>query len=338
MGKKELNTFETGFESDETPVAVTGPSHPVSGVHSTTERGVHGDLIAPPARAMGDFDTLPPPPGTFPSMPVPQAPRMPALRSFSANTSGAALHETPKARGDYQQTIPTPLPPAMRTPRPNAADERADTAELRVVRNPSAVLLSVSPMAISQPPRANVPMFTDVAAMPAASKGNKGASLLFLVATFAAALSVVGACAFFLTRQVLHFNTERAYVNEESAHSSDNRGASETAPVRTAIETSVDTTVKPDTLKPDTAKVLPKVETQNSLGALSPVDSAANPQRGVLRLPKSVMHHRTYIDGKQWVSTKMTVDVPCGTHTVKIGSTGKENTYDVPCGGSIDVQ
>jgi hypothetical protein len=59
---------------------------------------------------------------------------------------------------------------------------------------------------------------------------------------------------------------------------------------------------------------------------------------GFLELPRSAYGHRVFVDGKL-VGDAMTtsISVPCGRHTVKIGSSGRDQEIDVPCKGSVRV-
>jgi hypothetical protein len=49
-------------------------------------------------------------------------------------------------------------------------------------------------------------------------------------------------------------------------------------------------------------------------------------------------NHRIYVDGRVLGQTPETVRVKCGSHVVKLGSSGREQTIDVPCGGEIAVK
>ncbi len=56
---------------------------------------------------------------------------------------------------------------------------------------------------------------------------------------------------------------------------------------------------------------------------------------GKLELPASANGHRVFVDGKVAGEGSAALHLHCGSHTVKIGSAGKERTIDVPCGGSV---
>jgi hypothetical protein len=53
--------------------------------------------------------------------------------------------------------------------------------------------------------------------------------------------------------------------------------------------------------------------------------------------PAAAAGHRIFVDGKVVGNGTDTVRVKCGSHTIKIGSSGTPQTIDVPCGGSLDL-
>jgi hypothetical protein len=59
---------------------------------------------------------------------------------------------------------------------------------------------------------------------------------------------------------------------------------------------------------------------------------------GELVTPAAARGHRVWVDGKvEALSSGVTLRVPCGTHVVRVGSTGESSTVEVPCGGSVVV-
>jgi hypothetical protein len=46
-------------------------------------------------------------------------------------------------------------------------------------------------------------------------------------------------------------------------------------------------------------------------------------------------NRRIFVDEKVVGQTPESVTVKCGTHAVKLGSSGKTQTIDIPCGGEI---
>jgi hypothetical protein len=68
----------------------------------------------------------------------------------------------------------------------------------------------------------------------------------------------------------------------------------------------------------------------------APSASAQIPEGfGELSTAGAASGHRIFVDGKVAGETPGTVRVPCGAHTVKLGSGGKPLNVDVPCGGSV---
>jgi hypothetical protein len=64
--------------------------------------------------------------------------------------------------------------------------------------------------------------------------------------------------------------------------------------------------------------------------------SSPGPTHGDIVTPASAHGHRVWVDGRvaSW-SSGSTLRVPCGTHVVRIGSTGDSKSVAVPCNGRI---
>lgn len=58
---------------------------------------------------------------------------------------------------------------------------------------------------------------------------------------------------------------------------------------------------------------------------------------GALKTAGTVPGRRIFVDGQVVGQTPTTVNVKCGQRTVKLGSSGKGQSVDVPCGGEITV-
>ncbi len=71
----------------------------------------------------------------------------------------------------------------------------------------------------------------------------------------------------------------------------------------------------------------------------TPKEPVASPKsdapRGSIALPASADGHRIYVDGKVVAAAPAAVFVPCGHHVLRIGSQGRDQEIDVPCGGRI---
>ena len=60
---------------------------------------------------------------------------------------------------------------------------------------------------------------------------------------------------------------------------------------------------------------------------------------GDIETPAAARSHRVFVDGHYAAARAgVTLSVKCGKHTVRIGSQGREQTVDVPCGGSVSVE
>jgi hypothetical protein len=64
--------------------------------------------------------------------------------------------------------------------------------------------------------------------------------------------------------------------------------------------------------------------------------SLASPTQGIVKTPLS-RGHRLFVDGRVVGETPTPVLVSCGAHTIKVGSAGREQLIDVPCGGGVTV-
>jgi predicted acylesterase/phospholipase RssA len=60
------------------------------------------------------------------------------------------------------------------------------------------------------------------------------------------------------------------------------------------------------------------------------------PTKGLVETPQS-KGHRIYVDGLVVGETPTPVLVNCGQHVVQVGTAGKEQSIDVPCGGAVTV-
>jgi serine/threonine protein kinase len=89
---------------------------------------------------------------------------------------------------------------------------------------------------------------------------------------------------------------------------------------------------------------LPKTTTQASppptiaTTTMSEVKTVAMPTTGTIVTPPSVKSNRVFVDGKCVGQGGGAIVVACGDRAVKIGSAGKLQHVDVPCGGEALVQ
>jgi len=60
--------------------------------------------------------------------------------------------------------------------------------------------------------------------------------------------------------------------------------------------------------------------------------------RGTINLPSSAAGHRVFVDGHVVASDgSKPIEIACGRHNVRVGSHGKTQPVDVPCGGAVDL-
>jgi serine/threonine-protein kinase len=67
------------------------------------------------------------------------------------------------------------------------------------------------------------------------------------------------------------------------------------------------------------------------------VEDAIPPDVGELRMPPEAAGHRIYVDGRTVSEGAEAVRVSCGPHTVRIGSAGRAQRVDVPCGAALPL-
>jgi cytoskeletal protein RodZ len=66
--------------------------------------------------------------------------------------------------------------------------------------------------------------------------------------------------------------------------------------------------------------------------------SGTSDTQGTLKTSRSAAGHRVFVDGKTVGQGQGSFRVPCGEHTVKIGSSGLAQTLKVPCGGEVSAK
>jgi len=58
---------------------------------------------------------------------------------------------------------------------------------------------------------------------------------------------------------------------------------------------------------------------------------------GLVHTTGAAPNRRIFVDDKTVGQTPESVTVKCGTHMVKLGSAGKPQSIDIPCGAEITV-
>jgi hypothetical protein len=67
------------------------------------------------------------------------------------------------------------------------------------------------------------------------------------------------------------------------------------------------------------------------------VPPATNATDGVIVLPASAAGHRVFVDGRIVDVKNARASVPCGSHEVRIGSSGTARKLDIVCGGETEL-
>jgi hypothetical protein len=60
---------------------------------------------------------------------------------------------------------------------------------------------------------------------------------------------------------------------------------------------------------------------------------------GEVRLPPRASGHRIFVDGRRFKTEEAgPLRLPCGPHVIQIGSSGAQESIDLPCGGQVQLQ
>ena len=275
----------------------------------------------------------------------------------------AALPEVTPAKAAVQQLLPTPAAPF--TPAGATADDpfRAPQGSLPGMGVPLAPLeavLSPAPPAVEATPNESSPLWskpippsavpTYRPPRPQPKQTNAALAVgVFLVAT------AIGAAGFVM----LFRRTPRVTVPVPVATSAPSvavaaaRGPEPTKPEATKPEATKPEATKPEATKPEATKPeatkpeatkpeptkpeatkpeATKPEATKPEGTAAPDASKAS-----LRVITKVAGHRVFVDGRVVGEGEGPFLVPCGKRAVKVGSRGKVQNVDLPCGGELSV-
>jgi hypothetical protein len=58
---------------------------------------------------------------------------------------------------------------------------------------------------------------------------------------------------------------------------------------------------------------------------------------GLLDTPSALWNHRVFVDGQARGAGGDIIRLPCGKHSVRLGSTGRVQSIEVPCGGTVAI-
>ena len=79
------------------------------------------------------------------------------------------------------------------------------------------------------------------------------------------------------------------------------------------------------------------VETVAPVAPIAPTAPPAD-DTGTLDTPPAMWNHRIFIDGVARGVGGDSIRVHCGKHAIKLGSAGRVQSVDVPCGGTLFVE
>jgi hypothetical protein len=138
---------------------------------------------------------------------------------------------------------------------------------------------------------------------------------------------------------VLFFDTSPVTVGAPkvvvgSASLSASAAGPATAPVASAQPTAGGTSGDVASAQPSAGRPAPTAAATTA--AVAPTSSVPA-HAGAIIAGKEARQHRIFVDGKNIGEGPGTYFVPCGAHTIKIGSSGKPRDIDLACGTSIAI-
>ncbi|HEY8073027.1 MAG TPA: DUF4388 domain-containing protein [Labilithrix sp.] len=85
------------------------------------------------------------------------------------------------------------------------------------------------------------------------------------------------------------------------------------------------------------AAVVDASATADAASEVRDVEPEIPSDRGLLDLPRAANGHRIYFEGRVVGEPPAIITVPCGRHTIRAGSAGRDQLVDIPCGGRVVV-
>jgi len=313
---------------------------------------------------------IPPPPGIFqpqpPLAPPPPSNRPPSSRGFATRTQAggfdvgalqpllaqAALAPPPVAPAPTAAAPPpSPYTPPTPTPGPAAfapaGDARTPAASLPGMGVPLAmaplpptppvpdvVAPAPAPQPLWSPPAAPVPLGLSAATAPTVRPprpAKRSSSMMALTTGLFLVTAAIGAAGFvWLFRKPV---VQTAHTVQTAKPTKGTIATATATPSSTATATATATSTATATATPTaTAKV-----TAAPTAAPEASAAAGDGTTGTLRIDKRFAGHRIFFDGKV-LGEGESFTVPCGKHTVKVGSRGKPQKLDIPCGGEASAK
>jgi hypothetical protein len=81
----------------------------------------------------------------------------------------------------------------------------------------------------------------------------------------------------------------------------------------------------------------PPIEAASDTAAAQTESPNGDPEVGVVDTPGYASGHRLFVDGRVVGGAGQPVRTRCGVHVVKVGSAGRPQVVDIPCGGWVHV-
>jgi serine/threonine-protein kinase len=251
------------------------------------------------ARSSHDAPTVSPPPSDEKLL-VPSAAQLaaPSVPKIPPVPTAPSLPHTPPP-------LPIAGAPLVAAPPPTQTVEELDVCELESVRPPPAP----APVIVSEPP-------------PASLQRRKGVAQIAVVASLG-----LGAC-ILIAAGVAWSRTHREGAELQTQEKAVERAATATVTASATAATTERAPAAPTESPTTTATATP-----------SPATAAEIPSDvGELQPPPSAAGHRIYVDGRVVGEGTAPLRVKCAQHSVRIGSAGRTQYVDVPCGQAIALQ
>ena len=230
---------------------------------------------------------------------------------------------------------PPPLPeaaPPVRKPPPvpavAPAGAPASPAPM-VVELEATALESVHPPPMQPPAPAEPPAPAPVVEAPVAAPltdpppplpRNRAGRIVVAVALGVGCCILVAAAA-------MRFGGRHEYDDKSGA------AAARSTQVPTAVSLTAMPTPTPTPTPSTTATATPSAVAPEEAGATADIPAGM----GEIQPPDSAAGHRIFLDGRVVGEGTAPIRVPCGQHSVRVGSAGRLQNVDVPCGQSVAV-
>jgi hypothetical protein len=153
-----------------------------------------------------------------------------------------------------------------------------------------------------------------------------------------ATLAITGAVAFVISTNVLTKEGPEVARSSDPQDTTTTTTAVTTTPSLTGSSPSAPVSVASAPAAPAPApapETEPVVARSAKVTLVKPAPSTST--TGTVKVRRRGWGHRVFIDGQVAGQGGKDITWQCGSHRVKVGSAGRENTIDIPCGGTVEV-